>query len=194
MEEFTRIIQFDLTNPFGATEDNFQIMIQDQATEEYSGLTYTPEFEGHIHGFQQNTSRTPIQHASISVPGELRETDGHSTLRVSTFAILRETLYVLNTTSQLAMDLARGDRTLGNIIIAASLPLAGSVGTEPVLIQFTLTKVSRPLLDTLMRLQRSLILRLSTFCHEKPGNKAIIPLHHHIFEDNDLILFTYYRA
>ncbi len=143
LEQFTQRILLDSTNTFSVNEDNFQIVIQDQATAGFSGLTYTPDVDPYLQEFQRNASQTPVQGASIRLPGDLESflQNQHSTLRVSTFAILKDRLFVQNGTSGLARDLVRGERTLGNIIIAASLPQFETIDGPTVVIQYTLTKV-----------------------------------------------------
>ncbi len=144
LEQFTQRILLNSTDTFSVNEDNFQIVIQDQAMADFAGLTYTPDVDPYLQEFQQDATRTPVQGASISLPGDLESflQNDRSTLRVSTLAIFKDTLFVQNRTSELAMDLARGNRTLGNIIISASLPQFEKVDGPTVVIRYTLTEVS----------------------------------------------------
>ena len=150
LERFASTIMLKVGDMFSFTEDNFQIMVQEQMLVNVSGLTFTPRLDRFAEKFQENTTQTPIQGAAIILPEDLENdiptTDTNLTQRVSTFVILEESFFVLDTRSDLAVQLARSERTLGNVIIAASLPDFEKVASNPVLIHYTLTEVREAVL------------------------------------------------
>ncbi len=146
LDQFAGRILLGVDNTFNFTEENFQIVIEDYPFDEFPGLTYAPTSNQLVQDFQRNATQTPVQHVSITLPEDLESSlltmDQRSTLRVSTLAVFRTTLFTLNETSSQAVQLARGDRTFGNIVICASLPGFEMVNGESVIIHYTLTKVS----------------------------------------------------
>ena len=150
-----RIELDEATNNVTFTEDNFQLQVEEVDITSYSEQTYTSQLSN-LAMFQENVVRTPLQETSIRLPNSLASDlivqgaiEGNETLRVTSFVMLRSSLFVLNSTSDLAVDLAEGALTLSNLIVAATLSTLSRVEdlTEPILIRFVETEVGATLID-----------------------------------------------
>lgn len=96
--------------------------------------------------FLEDPPRTPLMEASIELPPSILDRLGgdiRSSLRVTSFTMTEDTLFVLNENSTVSKALMSGELTLGNIFIAASLSTTGVVENldEPVVIHFIQTEV-----------------------------------------------------
>ena len=139
----------EATNNVTFTEDNFQLQVEEVDIAFYSEQTYISQILN-LTMFRENFLKTPVQEASIRLPNSLASdligqgaVEENETLQVTSFVMLRSSLFVLNSTSDLAVDLAEGALTLGNLIVATTLSTLSRVEdlTEPVLIRFMPTEV-----------------------------------------------------
>ena len=125
--------------------------------EDFLGHTYSPDLSNLTEVFQANVTQTPLQGASINIPGsvveDLREQGMLVTdpLRVVNFAMLTDLLFVMNRSDTEAV-LAQGELMVGNVIITVRLADTQEVTglSEPVEIRYILTEVCtslQPLCD-----------------------------------------------
>ena len=133
------------------TEERFQLQIEEVSTATFTNQSYSPELSTQEEEFQEDFEGKPLMDASITLPRALVDQlnmrgSMEATLRLVNYALLTDSLFVVEENSELGQILANGTMKVGNVIIAASVAGEGKVEglTEPVVVRFTQTKVRHP--------------------------------------------------
>ena len=143
---FARRIELD-ENTAIFKEELLQIQIENTQPSLFDGRTFNPDFSEQEIQFQEDFEETPLMGARITLPEnlleelELRDQD----IRILNYALLSDALFVLDESTEQAMEISSKEVVLGNIIIAASLsaPVVVQNLEEPIIIRFNITEVSQ---------------------------------------------------
>ena len=132
------------------TEEGLHLLIREMRASDYSGYLYMSDLSDATEvSFKEDPQAKPLMEASIELPETILDqlslggSNDRSLLRVTSFTLTENTLFVFNENSTVGKALSDGDVMLGNIFIAASLSTPEEVQNlnEPVVIRYIQTEV-----------------------------------------------------
>lgn len=132
------------------TEDRLHLLVAEMRASNYSGYFYMSDLSEETESsLKEDPQVTPLMEASIQLPESLLQQlsiggpDDKTMLRVISFTLTEDTLFVFDDNSTVAKAIANEDLTLGNIFIAASLSISEVVENleDPIEIRFIQTEV-----------------------------------------------------
>ena len=133
------------------TESRIQFQVEEIATLTGAGKrSFEPNISSSAPEFQANATRTPLQGVTLNFPMELVDllvdNTSNRTLRFLYTLMKTDTLFVINSTTQLGQKLDDNELTVGNLIVAASVvgaaKVEGLTESQSISIIFTQTQVS----------------------------------------------------
>ena len=144
------------------TESRFQFQVEEIAIQTGAEKhSFEPNISSSAPEFQANATRTPLEGVTLNFPMELVDllidNNSNQTLRFLYTIMKTDTLFVINSTTQLGQKLDNNELTVGNLIIAASVVGAAKVEdlteSQSISINFTQTLVS-PLVKWKVAIQK----------------------------------------